>query len=265
MSTAANDGIENAVRKRGLHIAWRITKTALAAVMLVFVFDQPVLHRVMAILFPTVADVVYPRATLGKLLLAHLVLVAVSSVAAAGVGIPLGIFVTRRSGKQFLSLVQDLSSLAQTFPPVAVLALAVPALGFGFKPALAALFLYSILPIINNTISGIQSVPALMIDASIGMGMTRFQVLTRTELPLAARVIAAGVRTSIVINVGTATVGAVAGAGGLGVPIVAGLVRDNVALVLEGAVTAAFLALTIDWLFTRLERLFYAPQERAAA
>ncbi len=237
---------------------------ALLVLGLLFIFDRAFLGWILHALFPSIKEVVYPRATLPQLLGAHLVLVGVSSVAAAAVGIPLGIFVTRRSGRDFLPLVQDLSSLAQTFPPVAVLALAVPALGFGFKPAIAALFLYSILPVINNTISGLRSVPALVLDASRGMGMTPVQILFYSELPLAARVIAAGVRTSVVINVGTATVGAVAGAGGLGVPIVGGLVRDNTAFVLEGALTAAFLALTADWLLSRLERLFYAPQRDMA-
>ncbi|WP_455383041.1 ABC transporter permease [Salinispira pacifica] len=248
---------------------WRAVRLVIGAAVVVvgllFVFDRAFLEWLLRSLFPATKEVVYPRASLPQLLGAHLVLVGVSSVAAAAVGIPLGIFVTRRSGRDFLPLVQDLSSLAQTFPPVAVLALAVPALGFGFKPAVAALFLYSILPVINNTISGLRSVPALVLDASRGMGMTPIQTLFYSELPLAARVIAAGVRTSVVINVGTATVGAVAGAGGLGVAIVGGLVRDNTAFVLEGAVTAALLALSVDWLLARVERLFYSPQRERSA
>ena len=227
---------------------------------LLLILDRPLLEWLLRLLFPGTHEVIYPRASLTGMLLAHLLLVGVSSVAAGLIGIPLGVFVTRRQGGDFLPLVQDLSSLAQTFPPVAVLALAVPALGFGFKPAIAALFLYSILPVINNTIAGLQSVPPSVVEASRGMGMTPRQILFATELPIAARVIAAGVRTSVVINVGTATIGAVAGAGGLGVAIVAGLVRDNTAFVLEGAATAAFLALTVDWIFAKVEGLFYAPQ-----
>jgi len=232
----------------------------LIAAGVLFVFDHAVLEWVLRNLFPATTEVVYPRATLPQLLGTHLLLVGVSSVAAAVVGIPLGIFVTRPVGRDFLPLVQDLSSLAQTFPPVAVLALAVPALGFGFKPAIAALFLYSILPVVNNTISGLQAVAPVLIDSSKGVGMTPMQILFYTELPVAARVIAAGVRTSVVINVGTATIGAVAGAGGLGVAIVGGLVRDNAAFVIEGAVTAGLLALAIDWILSLAEKRFYAPE-----
>jgi osmoprotectant transport system permease protein len=107
-----------------------------------------------------------------------------------------------------------------------------------------------------------EGIPAELTEASRGIGMTRMQVLLLSELPLAARVIAAGVRTSVVINIGTATVGAVVGAGGLGVIIIAGLVRDNIAYVFSGAITAALLALLVDWIFSRVETLFYSPRNR---
>jgi osmoprotectant transport system permease protein len=148
----------------------------------------------------------------------------------------------------------DIGSLAQTVPPVAVLALAVPFIGFGVKPALVALCLYSVLPVLRNTIAGLESVPAPVLEAAAGTGMTGPQVLLRVELPLAFRVIMAGIRTSVVVNVGTATVGAIVGAGGLGTPIVAGLVRENPAFVLQGAVSAALLAIFLDQLLARAER-----------
>lgn len=228
----------------------------------VFVFNEGVQLWTLERLFPGEPEHIYSRSGLPQLLLEHLVLVAVSSVAAALVGISVGVFVTRPPGRDFLSVVQDLSSLAQTFPPVAVLALAVPAFGFGFKPTVVALFIYSILPVLNNTISGMEGIPRELTDASRGIGMTRLQILFLSELPLAARVIAAGVRTSVIINIGTATVGSVVGAGGLGVIIIGGLVRDNVAFVFAGAMTAALLALIVDWLFSRAEGLFFAPRTR---
>lgn len=227
------------------------------------VLSEDVLRAVLSVLFGRTEDLVYPRASLAFLLMEHLTLVAVSSALAALVGFSVGIAVTRPAGRDFLSLVQDFSSLAQTFPPVAVLALSVPALGFGFEPAVAALFLYSILPIVNNTISGLESVPSNVKEAATGMGMSRFQVLVLTEIPLAAKVMIAGLRTSVVINVGTATVGAVVGAGGLGAPIVSGLVRDNIAYVFEGAATAALLALIVDWGLGKLELLVYSAQGAA--
>ena len=214
----------------------------------------------LASLFPDTPDVIYARATVSRLIVEHLYLVAVSSAAATAVGLILGVVVTREAGRPFLPLAQDASSLAQTFPPVAVLALAVPVLGFGFTPTVVALFVYSVLPVIKNTIAGIQAVPVDVREASVGMGMRPHERLLRTELPLAARVIMAGVRTSAVLNVGTATIGATIGAGGLGRIIIAGLVRDNTAWVLTGAVVAATLALLIDWVLARVESGFYEPE-----
>ena len=212
-------------------------------------------------LFPDVPDVIYDRATLASLIAEHLLLVVVSTTAATVLGLLAGIAVTRRAGRPFLPLAQDLSSLAQTFPPVAVLALAVPILGFGFTPTVAALFIYSILPVLKNTIAGLDAVPSGLLEASTGMGMRPVERLLRTELPLSARVILAGVRTSVVLNVGTATIGATIGAGGLGRIIIAGLVRDNPAWILTGALAAALLALLADWLFARLDTTFYSAGE----
>ncbi|MFP4643160.1 MAG: ABC transporter permease [Spirochaetales bacterium] len=215
-------------------------------------------------LFPDQSELVYGRVSLPILVLQHVHLVAISSLAATVAGLSVGIFVTRGIGKDFLPLARDLSSLAQTFPPAAILALAFPILGFGFRPTVAALFIFGLLPVVNNTISGIEAVDAGLVEASVGQGMRPRQVLFRTELPLAARVIVAGIRTSVIINIGTATIGATIGAGGLGTIIVAGLVRNNTAFVLSGALTAAGLALIADWLFARIESLFYDPRERTA-
>ncbi|TVQ39629.1 MAG: ABC transporter permease [Spirochaetaceae bacterium] len=206
----------------------------------------------------------YTRIPLIDLFREHVVMVLVSSAIATALGVSLGVCVTRPPGRDFLTVVQGLSSLAQTFPPVAVLALAVPAVGFGFRPTIIALVVYSVLPILNNTIAGMEAIPRELTDASRGIGMTPLQILFFSELPLSARVIAAGVRTSVIINVGTATIGAVVGAGGLGVVIVAGLVRDNIAFVVSGAAAAAVLALSLDWLFGRLETLFFSPRARVA-
>jgi osmoprotectant transport system permease protein len=179
--------------------------------------------------------------------------------------VPLGIWVTRPSGIEFQPIVNDLTSLGQTFPPVAVLALAVPLFGFGLVPTVIALFLYGLLPVIRNTIAGIRSVPVSLVDAAYGMGMSRFQALIQVELPMAYRVILAGIRISIVINVGTAMIGAVIGAGGLGSPIIAGLVQLNTAYVIEGAVPAAILAILIDQFLANIESSFaYSAQTQMA-
>jgi osmoprotectant transport system permease protein len=237
----------------------RFLLPALGVALLVFVSLPALLEPALRLLVPASTEVIYGRASVGTLILEHLYLVGVSSVAATLVGLLIGVGVTRRNGRPFLQLAQDASSLAQTFPPVAVLALAVPVLGFGFTPTVAALFIYSVLPVIKNTIAGLEAVPGNLREASVGMGMRPVERLLRTELPLAARVIMAGIRTSVVLNVGTATIGATIGAGGLGRVIIAGLVRDNTAWVLTGAVAAATLALMVDWVLARIESKFYAP------
>ncbi len=197
-------------------------------------------------LFPSETQVLHPRASLGTLVVQHMTLIGLSSALTLAVGVPAGIFVTRNAGRRFLSLVSEITALGQTFPPIAVLALAVPLIGFGLKPTVLALFLYGLLPVIRNTFSGILAVPREVVNAARGLGMTSSQVLRRVEIPLAAGIIMAGVRTSVVINVGTAMVGAVIGAGGLGSPVVAGLIQDNPAFVLEGALPSAMLALLLD-------------------
>ncbi|HEB32535.1 MAG TPA: ABC transporter permease [Spirochaetes bacterium] len=210
------------------------------------------------LIFPGEPVVIYPRANLLELLKEHVLLVLSSSGAAVIIGVLFGIFVTRPAGKEYLNIVNDISSLAQTIPPVAVLALAIPFIGFGFKPTVLALFLYSILPVIRNTISGLDSVPRELLGAAYGMGMTRLQILLKIEIPLSLKVIMAGIRTSVVINVGTATVGAVAGAGGLGTPIISGLVRENPAFVLEGAISAALLAFVLDQILGKTEQSLFS-------
>ncbi|HOO89228.1 MAG TPA: ABC transporter permease [Syntrophales bacterium] len=225
----------------------------LAGVFLYLVFDMHPWNIFLRALFPEETEWIYPRAMLIELVGEHLLLVAISSVLAVMAGIGSGIFVTRRTGRAYLQTINDLTSLAQTFPPVAILALAVPFIGFGFKPTVAALFLYSILPVVRNTISGIEAVPTHLIEAASGMGMTRRQILFKVEIPLALKVIMAGVRMSVVMNIGTATLGAIVGAGGLGVPIISGLVRQNPAFVLEGALTVCLLAVITDRLIAGIE------------
>ncbi len=226
------------------------------AFFLYSIFNMTIWERVLSFLFPKLKTVIYPRVALSQLVGEHLILVTVSSLGAAVIGIPFGIFVTRKRGNDFKEIVNDLGSLSQTIPPAAVLALAVPLVGFGFKPTILALFLYSILPILRNTISGLEDISPFVIEAARGMGMTPMQLLFKIELPLAAPVIFAGVRISVIVNVGTTAIGAVVGAGGLGNPIISGLIQDNQAYILEGAVTTAFLAVLLDQFVGRLEKHF---------
>lgn len=204
-------------------------------------------------LFPYARSVLHPRGSLVRFTLEHLAIVGVSSGITIAIGVPLGIFVTRRIGREFRPLVASAVDLGQTFPPVAVLALSMPLLGFGYQPAVIALVIYGLFPVVSGTIAGIESVPPAVRDSAIGMGMSPVQVLLRVELPLASRVIMGGVRTSVAINIGTATVGAAIGTGGLGVPIIGGLAVQNMAYVLQGAIPAALLAVLADALLARVE------------
>lgn len=176
----------------------------------------------------------------------HLLIVAISSALTLGVGIPLGVWVTRPSGREFRDIVSAGVDFGQVFPPIAVLALMLPVLGIGLAPAVVALFLYGLLPVVSGVVSGLESVPPAVVDAARGMGMGRFRVLFTIELPLASAVILAGVRTSVIINVGTATVAAATGAGGLGLPIFTGISTQNPGNTLEGAVAVTALALMLD-------------------
>ncbi len=228
----------------------------LAGAFIVLIANMRLWEVTLSFFFPQETQVLHPRTSLLVLVGEHIKLVSISSSLTLLVGVPLGIWVTRPSGRNFLPIVTDLTSFGQTFPPVAVLALAVPMLGFGLLPTVVALFLYGLLPVVRNTIAGLRAVPRDITDAAYGMGMSRTRALVRIEIPLAARVILAGVRISVIINIGTAMIGAVIGAGGLGSPIIAGLVQDNIAYIIEGAVPAAILAVLADQLLASVEGVF---------
>ncbi len=185
-------------------------------------------------------------------LLQHIELVFLSMLIAIVIGIPLGILITR---VKFLEgPVLGTVGILQTIPSLALLGFMIPLFGIGVKTAVAALFLYSLLPIIRNTFTGIKEVDKPTIEAAKGMGMTDLQILTMVELPLALSVMMAGIRTATVINIGTATLAAFIGAGGLGDFIFIGISRNIDALVLIGAIPAALLALLFDWLLSLLEQ-----------
>jgi osmoprotectant transport system permease protein len=203
--------------------------------------------------FPEVRPAIYNRDSFFALFLSQFEIVALASGMASFVGIALAVFVTRPCGRDFRMIADALATIGQAFPPVAVLALTVPMVGFGAAPTVIALFLYGLLPILANAIAGLESVPHAVRDAAAGMGLTPLQVLRQVELPLAAPVILAGVRTAVTIAIGTATIGSTVGAVTLGTPIFDGLVANNLPFVIEGAVLVALFAIVTDMLFARLE------------
>ncbi len=182
----------------------------------------------------------------------HVLLVALSLTAAVLIAIPLGIAAARWPAGQ---LILGATGVLQTIPSLALLVFMIPLLGIGTAPALAALFLYSLLPIVRNTHAGLTGIPADLRESAAALGLPPHALLRRIELPLVAPSILAGIKTSAVINVGTATLGALIGAGGYGQPILTGIRLDDVALILEGAIPAALLALLAQGLFDALERV----------
>ncbi len=188
-----------------------------------------------------------------RLTLQHLALVFGSLALAVAAGVPLGIWAWRRPG--LAGWLLGAVGVLQTVPSLAMLAFLIAALGtIGFVPALLALFLYALLPIVRNTHTGLTGVPAGLTLAALALGLTRRQTLWTVQLPLARPTLLAGVKTAAVINVGTATVAAFVGAGGLGERIVAGLAVNDTQAMLAGALPAAALALVVQGLFGLLER-----------
>ncbi len=196
------------------------------------------------------------RATILALTRRHLLLVVVSLGAAIVVAVPLGLALERLRGGA--EPVIRAVGVIQTLPGIALLAFMIPLLGIGVVPALVALFLYSIYPILRNTYTGVRDAAPEAVGAARGLGMTPGQILRYVRLPLAAPVIMAGVRTSAVINVGTATLAAFIGAGGLGDPIAAGLALSDNRMILSGALPAALLALVADAALGACERVVSA-------
>jgi osmoprotectant transport system permease protein len=183
----------------------------------------------------------------------HLTLVVLSLAAAILIAVPLGILAARheRLGQMILGV----AGVIQTIPALALLVLMIPVLGTGKLPAICALFLYSLLPIVRNTYTGLTDIPQHMRESAEALGLPRGVRLRLIELPLASRSILAGIKTSAVINVGFATLGAFIGAGGYGQPILTGIRLDDMNLVLQGAVSAAVLALLVQGLFELSERV----------
>jgi len=233
---------------------WRDPLPWTAAAFVALVFGMPALRPLFAAAFPSLERPFYAGASFPSLVAAHLELVFASSAAAVLVAVPAGIFVTRRAGAEFRGVIETLVATGQTFPPAAVLALTVPLIGFGAWPALIALTLYGLLPIVENTVAGLEAVPPDSLEAGRGLGMTGRQLLLKVELPLAAPVLVAGIRTSVIINLGTAAIASTVGVRTLGVPIILGLIGANIAYVLQGSVLVALLAVVLDLAFERLAR-----------
>jgi osmoprotectant transport system permease protein len=187
----------------------------------------------------------------------HLLLVSISLLAAIFISIPLGIMAFRH--ENLGRIIMPVVGIIQTIPSLALLVFMIPLLGIGMKPAIMALFLYSLLPIVRNTHNGLSEIHLPIRESAEALGLPELARLRLIGLPLASRSILAGIKTSAVINVGTATLGALIGAGGYGQPILTGIRLDSISLILQGAIPAALLALLVQWIFDFLER-FWVPK-----
>lgn len=186
-------------------------------------------------------------------LLQHIGLTFISLFIAIIIGVPLGILISRK--RKLAAPVLAFTGVLQTIPSIALLGFMIPLLGIGPVPAIIALFLYALLPIVRNTFTGIANVDNSVIESAKGMGMTNHQILTKVELPLSMPVILAGIRTATVINVGVATLASYIGAGGLGEFIFGGIALNNTNMILAGAIPAALLAIFFDFILSRLQKI----------
>nr|CAD6415302.1 ABC transporter permease [Rhizobium sp. Q54] len=236
--------------RRWLPLSFRLL---LLGALVVFLFWPYSFEPLLKPLVQQNAPAVYNQGSLLALTVQHLATVLAATAAATVVAIALAVLVTRPFGAEFLPLSRSLVNIGQTFPPVAVLALAVPVFGFGEKPTLIALFLYGLLPIFENTLTGLTNLPRPVMEAARGMGMTGFQRLLRIELPLALPVILAGIRLSAVISLATATIGSTVAARTLGEVIIAGLQSNNLAFVVQGGLIVGALAVVIYDMLSALE------------
>lgn len=177
----------------------------------------------------------------------HLIMVGISMTIATTIGVSIGILLSRPLFRKYQGIVMYIVGLGQTIPSLAILALAMSTLGIGMRPAIFALTIYSVLPIARNTLAGLNSVSDELIDAAKGMGLPPFKILIEIELPNAINVILTGFRVALVINIGTAALGSLVGAGGLGEQIFTGINFLNTRVMLSGAIPTALLALLADY------------------
>ena len=227
------------------------------ALLLIMAYSLPHSQALFAFLFPDLARPVYLQEPLANLLWQHIALVLASSSVAIIVGTAAGLATTSPVGRSFKPMIEMLAAMGQTFPPVAVLALAVPVVGFGERPALIALAIFGLMPVLQGTLAGLASVPASVLDSARAIGMAPRQVLIEVQMPLAFPIWLAGVRTSVIVNIGTAAIASTVGAKTLGLPIIVGLSGFNTAYVLQGAVLLGLLAIAADLAFDQLKLANY--------
>lgn len=186
----------------------------------------------------------------------HIFLSFVAIVFAMIVTIPLAIYMTKMKNQKVKNAIFQVANLLQTIPTIAMLAIMIPILGIGFKPAVTALFLYALLPLLRNTYSGIESIDPGIIEAARGMGFNTMQRILKIELPVAMPYIMSGIRTTSVYVISWTTLAAVIGAGGLGDLVIGGIGFNNINMIFTGTILAIFIALLLDFILGKVEKRF---------
>lgn len=185
----------------------------------------------------------------------HLKMVGIAALLAIVIGVLLGVLISRPRFGRFSTLIIGAAGVGQCVPSMAIIVIMAPLIGFGLRSAIVALFLYGLLPILRNSYAGIRNIDPAIIEAARGMGMSRRQITRRIELPLARPIIMAGIRTSTVVNVGTATLAVLVGGKGLGSILLAGVFAREPIIILEGAAPVAAMAILLDFLLESAENL----------
>lgn len=231
----------------------RLLRLALALLLVVFLARPQLFAGCFAPFTHNGAAPIYTQTPLWSLALNHVLLVLGAVLLATVLGVGFAILTTRPAGREFLPLSRAIANFGQTFPPVGVLALSVPVFGFGAKPTLVALVLYGLLPVFETTLTGLSTLPPAVLDAGRGTGMTPRQRLWQIELPLSLPAILSGVRLATIISLATATIGSTVAARTLGEVIMAGLMGNNTAFVLQGGMIVGLMAILINDLFLMIE------------
>jgi len=226
-------------------------------VLLLLAYGLPYSEPLFSAMFPALPRPVYLQEPMADLMWQHIGLVLLSSSIAVILATLAGLATTWESGRTLKPLMETLAGMGQTFPPVAILAVAVPAVGFGELPALIALTIFGVLPVLQATLAGLASVPPPVLDSARAMGMAPRHILTEVQMPLALPLWLAGVRTSVVVNIGTAAIASTVGAKTLGLPIIVGLSGFNTAYVLQGAMVVGLLAIAADLAFDWLALILH--------
>lgn len=228
----------------------KIRKTIVVSIYLVLFYftaiDLKLFEHLLKSFYPNYRHVIYPDEAPLKLLTDHLAMSFVSTICAIIIAALASLFIYSQLGRDFKELVLRASDFLQSLPSVAIIGIVVPIIGYGIYPVVIALVAYSVLPLVVNIVKGFESIPVELVEAANGLGLSYHEILLKIKIPLALPAIVSGIKNVLIINISAATLGALVGAGGYGVPIIAGIHDFNTAYIIQGAVPSTILALLVE-------------------